>query len=127
MTNKGSNKGKLMTHDPLADLDAAGAAPTETATAGAGRVTLGEALTIADVAEMYERLHEALDLGGELQLDASQLEQVDAAGMQLLCALMKSAKRQEVQVSWSGVSDRLCDAARQLGLETELALEQPIA
>ncbi len=63
---------------------------------------------------MYERLREALDLGGELQLDASELEQVDAAGMQLLCALMKSAKRQEVQVSWSGVSDRLCDAAKQV-------------
>ncbi len=131
MTTKGADKGQVMSHDPLADLDAG---PDEAQQAAAGAVApenqvaaaddalqLGECLGIADVGPVQERLRELLDRGA-MRIDAGDLEQVDAAGVQLLCSAVKDARRQEIDVQWVQVSDTLTAAARQLGLGEALGL-----
>jgi anti-sigma B factor antagonist len=130
MASNGRCKTQVMTHDPLAELEAAGVmSPGATgrppAPAGPGtppeRLALGEALGIAEVAELRGRLRLALDLGA-LRLDASEVEQVDAAGVQLLCAAVRDAGRQGRAITWLGVSPRLRAAAQQLGLTAELEI-----
>ncbi len=131
MTAKGKGKAGVMAHDPLADMDPE--TPQQTAKAAADAeaapgdeaeapecVALGDSLTIADVGELRERLRGGLDLGGTLNIDAGDVEQVDAAGIQLLCAVARDARNQGLDVAWTGVSDRLAAAVRQLGLEDEL-------
>jgi ABC-type transporter Mla MlaB component len=114
----GKREGSMLAHDPLADLDSGGPFPG----GDLGRVELGDTLTIPDVTELQDRLRAALDLG-PVTLAAGELEQVDCAGLQLLCALFRTARNEARPVQWDGVSSALRQAAAQLGLAGELALE----
>lgn len=120
MTSKGSTKGSIMAHNPLADLNPTDGPETAAADKNAA-LDLGDALTIAEVGETHERLRETLDLGA-LRLEAGELEQLDAAGVQLLCAAVIEARRQQMEVEWAGVSPRLREAAERLGVQETLAL-----
>ena len=134
MSANGKGKAEVMAHDPLADIEVeaveaetpppAGEAPETVAddVAAADVIDLGDSLTIRDVGELHGRLCAALDLGGDLRIDAGALEQVDAAGIQLLCALARDARNQGFELQWQGVSDRLAAGVRQLGLEAELSV-----
>ncbi len=131
MTAEGRNKGGVMAHDPLADMESGAADQAEqtgdtravgASSTGADSIDLGDSLTIADVGELRERLRAALDLGGTLSVGAGDVEQVDAAGVQLLCAVAREADQQGIAVDWNGVSGRLKDAVVRLGLENALSL-----
>jgi len=115
MAGKGRHETPAAQREPLPPLDPPAADAAE------GRVTLGEGLCIAEVVELRERLRVALDLGA-LHLDGGELEQIDAAGVQLLCAAVRDAHRQGRPVTWLGVSPRLRAAAQHLGLQQELGL-----
>jgi anti-anti-sigma regulatory factor len=54
-------------------------------------LTLPSALTVVEVTKFRGELLAALDAGGDLELDARALEDVDVAGLQLLEATFKSA------------------------------------
>lgn len=82
---------------------------------------LGASLTIPEVTEALDRLRALLDQGDDpLRLQGSGLEQVDGAGVQLLCALVKGARDRGRAVIWEGASPTLRAAAGQLGLERAL-------
>jgi ABC-type transporter Mla MlaB component len=133
MAGNSDGRESLMAQDPLAELDGCeipGAGPTQGVDPSsrgteqaADRVDLGDSLTIPDVGQVHERLRAALDLGA-LRIAAGDLTQVDAAGVQLLCALVKSARAEARALAWDGVSERLREAVRQLGLESELAFDR---
>jgi phospholipid transport system transporter-binding protein len=55
-------------------------------------------------------------------LDASGVERVDTAALQLLVAFHRDAQARGSQVAWAGVSTPLQNAAQQLGLTKTLAL-----
>jgi anti-anti-sigma regulatory factor len=102
------------------DTSAEAAAAADAAEAAG--VNLGDSLTIADVGELRERLRGELDLGGTLSIRAGEVEQLDAAGIQLLCAVARDARNQGLELAWDGVSARLESAVLQLGLQGEVAL-----
>ena len=87
-----------------------------------GAVMLGDALSIPDVAEVLERFRSSMDMGGALKINGAELEQLDAAGIQLICAAVKDARSQSVEVVWEGVSDRLRASATLLGLASDLGI-----
>ena len=55
-------------------------------------------------------------------LEASGVERVDTAALQLLVAFHRDAQARGRQVAWAGVSASLRDAAERLGLTKTLAL-----
>jgi ABC-type transporter Mla MlaB component len=131
----------LIMHDPLADLDWDDADEPAAMVAGGiepvapqpaelpelpmdsdGTVLLGDSLAIQDVAEALEKFRSALELGDTLRIGAADLEQVDGAGLQLLCAVVRAARAQAIDVVWEGTSKPLREAAENLGLDMELAL-----
>ena len=59
---------------------------------------------------------------GDVTLDARALVTIDTAGLQLLCALVRSASARGVAVRWRGVGPRLAGPADALGLRAALAL-----
>ena len=125
MTVDSTTAAGVMAQDPLADTDrdtpeqTADTAGPEPAALPPDAVALGTSLTIADVGELSERLRAGLDLGYNLKIHAADVEQMDAAGIQLLCAVARDARNQGLEVVWNGVSERLNAAVRQLGLEDE--------
>lgn len=92
------------------------------ATPDFGRIVLDEALTIADVGRWHARLLAAAQPGSTLVIDASALDQVDGAGLQLLAATVLDAGRRGYDVSLQASSPALREAAARLGLSSLLRL-----
>ena len=65
-------------------------------------VNLPQELTIAAVARLRDRLLEALAGGAPVVLDAAAVVDVDAAGLQVLCAARRSAAARGVELALRG-------------------------
>ncbi len=137
-----SKKKPVMSHDPLAELageamgevvtvpetapEAESAEPAEVAAAASGAdevLQLPEALTIAEVAGYQEQLLLKLQSEHEIVIDGSAVENVDGAGIQLLVAFVKDGVGAQRPLRWQGCSERLRNAATQMGVAHALQLE----
>ena len=134
-----SKKKPVMSHDPLAELagEAMGevvtvpetapeAEPAEAAATDSGAdevLQLPEALTIAEVAGYQEQLLLKLQSEHEIVIDGSAVENVDGAGIQLLVAFVKDGVGAQRPLRWQGCSERLRNAATQMGVAHALQLE----
>jgi anti-anti-sigma regulatory factor len=65
-------------------------------------ISLPEELTIAEAADLRVRLLAALEGGGPVVLDGGAVADVDAAGLQLLCAARRSAAARGVTLTLRG-------------------------
>lgn len=84
-------------------------------------IDLGCSLTFADLEAMHASIVHAFETG-RVAINAQRLDRIDAAGVQLICVLALSAKRDQVQLDWCGVSDKFYEAVNLLGLQDSLAL-----
>lgn len=81
-------------------------------------ISLGDSLTIADVAARHAEWKQTLAAGGPIEVDAGALKTVDTAALQLLAALAR-----DFAFSWRGApSEALRHGAGRLGLQTLLRL-----
>ncbi|UNK57370.1 STAS domain-containing protein [Pseudoxanthomonas daejeonensis] len=84
-------------------------------------VSLGDDLGIEASADLKQRLSAHLE-DPALALDGSAVKRVHTAAMQVLCAFFLSRGEQGRQTELASCSDALRDAARLLGLSTQLGL-----
>lgn len=87
-------------------------------------IVCGEVMDIASVAEFHIPLMEALALKQDVELDASQVERVDTAALQMLSCFVQDAHAQQKSVHWRAPSDVFCYSAALLGLSDLLNLEK---
>ena len=85
------------------------------------RVTLGTDLRIAHARVVFEAL-EGAAARGPVEIDASEVTKVDAAGLQALAAALIRYRDAGVQWHWNDPSLALVSAARLAGLESTLEL-----
>jgi len=78
--------------------------------------------TIRTITSLQTELAERLDESGPLQIDATAVDRVDTAGLQLLAAFVRDLRAEARTVEWVGCSDALQKAARALGLHSALCL-----
>lgn len=83
-------------------------------------IACGRALTIATVGELHPKLCATLGVTSTVAVDVSQVDSVDAAGMQLLMTYCQDAMAQNVKVTWTTPSDAVRQAAKTLGMERML-------
>ena len=83
-----------------------------------------DSLDISIVTEFADELKGALDQGGAIQLQGSDIEKADTAALQLLCAFFLDAEAHGIEIEWLEPSDALCEAATQIGLSQYLGLEE---
>ena len=81
-------------------------------------------MNIADVTEMQGELLAMLDKGGEVIIDASRIERIDTAMLQVLCAFGEDARGRGIKLEWREPSEYFIESARQLDLAACLGLEQ---
>ena len=101
-----------MPHDLLADLgieEVAEPVIEEVAEVEGSVLRLDASLTIGDVGEFYEVCHRALDNTGPLEI---------------IGACIKEAIEQGREVQWQSTSEALIRAARVMGLDESLGLDQ---
>jgi len=77
---------------------------------------------ITVVTDFKAMLLQAIAGGQQLVLEASHIERVDAAALQLLAALFRDAGPRGLEVSWSNPSESLTYAAKLVGLDGVLRL-----
>jgi ABC-type transporter Mla MlaB component len=85
-------------------------------------VVVGAALEATGVRAAYYHLNEALTRGCRVELHAAQLERVDAAGIQLLLAFVRSARDRGLKPEWRSASAALRSGGNSLGLADALEL-----
>jgi ABC-type transporter Mla MlaB component len=78
--------------------------------------------TIRTINALQTELAERLDESGKVQIDATAVDRVDTAGLQLLAAFVRDVRAEQRAVEWVGCSDALRKAATALGLEAALCL-----
>lgn len=84
-------------------------------------LALPGAFDISAVTVAAAGLIEAL-AGGELAIDGRAVTRIDAAGLQLLCAAVATARTTGRRVRWVGASPVLVAGAATLGLTAALEL-----
>jgi len=90
------------------------------------QLDLEGSLTIAEVSGLQETMLGMLNDGKAIKLSGGDVAQVDAAGLQLLAALMKEAVQRMTEVQWIKASAELRTAATQLGLDSALQLDENV-
>lgn len=86
-------------------------------TTSSAMISCGRALTIATVGELHPKLCSTLGGTSAVAVDVSQVDSVDAAGMQLLMTYRQDAMAQNVKVTWMTPSEAMRQAAKTLGME----------
>ena len=85
-------------------------------------VILPAELDIDRVREVRDQLLRALETPA-ISLDGTQVQRVDTAGVQLLCALVLAAERRGVALTWSAVSPTLVTCVKLLGADSVVRLD----
>jgi len=85
-------------------------------------VECNEALDVSLVADFKMLLQQASGQNSPIVLDASQLERIDGAGLQLVTAFFQEATESGLVVSWKNPTDALINAADLTGLKEILKL-----
>ncbi len=84
---------------------------------------LEQHLEMKNVQAMAERFAAVLTESERIELDGSAVNRIDGSGLQLLLAMVETARQQGKEVSWQKPSASLIEAAALLGLEPRLHLE----
>jgi len=86
-------------------------------------IKLQSELNIRQVAELKDQLSEALNADVDIVLDASDVETVDAAALQLLLAFVQQAVLKQRSVKWGELSEGFLSAVKLMGLSNGLNLQ----
>lgn len=84
------------------------------------RLVLSNYFTIDMAQDFYAELDSALQSESDVEIDGSNVERVDSAGIQLLLSFKNEFEKHSSQIQWLGASDSLRATAEQLGVESEL-------
>ena len=79
---------------------------------------------ISDCPQLKSELSQLVAASPPVILDATALQRIDTAGLQLLCAFVAARRRQQLVTEWRGVPAALSQAGSLLGLSSELGLPQ---
>ncbi len=77
-------------------------------------------LDIVGARSLYSHLNNVLAEGKSVELDASRVERVDTAALQLLAAFCRATRDAGLTLRWRAASPALCEAATMLGLNEML-------
>jgi anti-anti-sigma regulatory factor len=87
-----------------------------------GVLRLPAQCTIRDAAQLLAQLLVHIERAAPVYIDASQVERVDTAALQLLVVFLRDRKAEQRAVVWLDCSDAMVRAARTLGLAGALSL-----
>lgn len=83
---------------------------------------LASSCSIKEVAALRGRLGDLIQESAPVTIDASAVERIDTATLQLLFAFVRDRLNADREIVWTGVTASLDDAARLLGMRDLLCL-----
>lgn len=91
------------------------------------KIVLEAILNIQNVSSLYEQLKKQLDNKETIEIDASAIEQIDTANLQLLGILKQTAVKLHKEVIFDFPSEKFIESAELLGLSEILEVDQAAA
>ncbi len=88
-------------------------------------IELGQDLGIEHAGDLREQLLPHIETGRSVVLDASAVERVHGAGMQVLAAFFRDRQAAGRKTRLDSPSNTLVDAARVMALTNDLGLSEP--
>ena len=85
-------------------------------------IKLDEKLDISKAENMLQVLKEAVEQGGSMSLDASAVNRIDTAGLQLLFSFKKTLEDQGSKMEITHPSQEFVNSARLVGFDNVLVL-----
>lgn len=85
-------------------------------------IECGDLLDISMVNEIHQKLKQSLVSGDNISINVSNIQRLDAAGAQILCAFYQDAKSRKIKCTWQAPSEVFLKAIQQLGLNTHFDL-----
>ena len=82
----------------------------------ASRIKVGGSLSIESTAELHKVLLSEIEKGTGVSLDLSNVTEVDAAGLQLICSAHKAARTSGKDLAIEAATDDLWDHVERSGL-----------
>ncbi len=89
------------------------------------KISLSETETIAQVEALHKKLKVALTASLNIEIDASKVTRIDTAALQCLLVFSRSQQAKGFTVDIEFPSEAMIDAACQIGLAEELAIDKP--
>ena len=105
-------------------------APVASASGAAdASIALDGSLTIAEAAELKARILQNVRTMTPLRFDATEVESVDTAGLQLLAVTFKAASEKGLEVGITGMSVAFANGASLIGLSSLFGIDNddPVA
>jgi len=91
------------------------------------KIILDSTHTIQNINTLYDKLHSLLEIEEVIEIDASAVQSIDTATLQLLIVLKQTAIKQGKEVVIDFPSDKFIEAAELLGLSEMLNVDQAAA
>ncbi len=85
---------------------------------------LGTKCTIIRAEELHEKMENLLQSSLDVEVDASQVEQIDTSALQLLLSFHQSLTTDGRNLSWKTPSEQAIKSAKLLGLDTHLGINK---
>ena len=79
-------------------------------------IDMGVSLTITEVTDMVRNINTQIVSKMKITIDASKIQRIDGAGLQLLCAISREANNSNLELMWQGGLTSIKEAAVQLGV-----------
>ena len=86
------------------------------------RLELESSIVINNAGDMFESLKQLAASGQDIEIDASKVEIIDTAMLQLFFAFVLDLKEKNIKLSWHEPTDNLLNKASILGLTEQLGL-----
>lgn len=103
---------------------ASSTARTKGKSASRSRLILPSDCTAGHAERLKRDLCAVLKRRSAVTLDAAAVERIDTVSLQLLVAFVRDRRLEDRTVAWHGVSDVLNSAARLLGMDSMLSLDE---
>ena len=84
------------------------------------KLDLGTKCTIIRAEELHTQMESLIQSGHDIQVDASQVEQIDTSALQLLIGFHQALEKEGRALSWLNPSEQTLSTAKLLGLDTHL-------
>jgi anti-anti-sigma regulatory factor len=95
---------------------------TDAAAAAAPVVVVPSSCTVKDAAQFKTELCTCVDSADRVIVDIANIERIDTAALQLLCAFVRDRRARGLKVVWRGSSAPFLEAAELLDMHVLLGL-----
>ncbi len=96
-------------------------------TGNESKITLDATLNIQTVGILYDQFEKMLDTQNTIEIDASSVESIDTASLQLITVFKQAGIKLQKEISIDFPSDKFIEAAEILGLAELLEVDQAAA